>query len=205
MKTYKVVKQHSMLPCIGFRLGLVTTNKTQMIVYIDNGIYDYTGNLNLSHQLIIALAEAGYLEEVVEKPKHKRWRAEKGAEYFVFDENCLICMVRDYGNWFDDRRWSLGNYYRTREEAQIVLDKRLALQRIKDYCLDNFGEFVPDWENPNESKFFIQYLYSSKKLGVNVDWADKSLGGIYLSSNKRARQLIRDMKDDLLIVFGIQK
>lgn len=59
----------------------------------------------------------------------KRWRAKQGEIYFFINSNCKIDTTKNYINdWdkFDDINYELGNYFKTKEEAEKVkkeLDK----------------------------------------------------------------------------------
>ena len=54
----------------------------------------------------------------------KRWRAEYGSQYLTILSNGKIEKIRDYGNIDDNSRYSLGNYFQTKEEAQKVVDSK---------------------------------------------------------------------------------
>ena len=61
-------------------------------------------------------------EEQPAEPK-KRWRAEKGSDYYVADNDGIVRSVRDMGNFYDDARYECCNYFRTREEATAAAAK----------------------------------------------------------------------------------
>lgn len=53
----------------------------------------------------------------------KRWRAEKGKTYFaIYDGEILSCY--DYYDKKDNEIFELGNYFKTEEEAQKVIDSK---------------------------------------------------------------------------------
>jgi len=54
----------------------------------------------------------------------KRWRAEYERQYLTILSNGKIEKIRDYGNIDDNLRYSLGNYFKTREESQRVIDNK---------------------------------------------------------------------------------
>ena len=65
----------------------------------------------------------------------KRWRAEEGEEYYVLDGKCEIWSIYDEKNKLDDNLFKLGNYFKTKEEAQKVkeeLDKFWAKVRARE-------------------------------------------------------------------------
>ena len=54
----------------------------------------------------------------------KRWRAEYGSQYLTILSNGKIEKIRDYGDIDSNLRYSLGNYFQTREEAQKIIDSK---------------------------------------------------------------------------------
>ncbi|BEO91135.1 hypothetical protein FNSP4_09420 [Fusobacterium nucleatum] len=54
----------------------------------------------------------------------KRWRAEKEKEYFFITGTSEITTDEEYYSEADDGRYELGNYFKTKEEAQKVIDSK---------------------------------------------------------------------------------
>ena len=54
----------------------------------------------------------------------KRWRAEKEKEYFFITGTSEITTDEEYYNEADNARYELGNYFKTKEEAQKVIDSK---------------------------------------------------------------------------------
>lgn len=56
-------------------------------------------------------------------PKPKRWRAEYGSEYWCVttDLTSIAYIERDDG--FDDNLYDVGNYFKTKEEAEVMAEK----------------------------------------------------------------------------------
>ena len=66
-----------------------------------------------------------FLQEFNEKyGVPKRWRAEKEKEYFFVTGTSEITTDEEYYNEADDARYELGNYFKTEEEAQKVIDSK---------------------------------------------------------------------------------
>ena len=53
----------------------------------------------------------------------KRWRAEKGKTYFSIDDGEILNCY-DYYDKKDNEIFELGNYFKTEEEAQKVIDSK---------------------------------------------------------------------------------
>lgn len=70
-----------------------------------------------------------YLEEIVNKINEKygipkRWRAEKYKEYCFLNSYGYIISCLDFYEESDNKNYELGNYFKTREEAQKVIDSK---------------------------------------------------------------------------------
>lgn len=89
-------------------------------------------------------------EEVKE---HKRWRAEEGETYFLVDGFGDLDNDTEDRMYWDDFRWSTGNYFKTKQEARRYRDYLLAYQELRDLA----EGFVPDWEDQDQLKYHIYY------------------------------------------------
>lgn len=66
-----------------------------------------------------------FLQEFNEKyGMPKRWRAEKGEEYYIIESDGEIIEIDEDFLVFDDNLFNLGNYFKTKEEAQKVIDSK---------------------------------------------------------------------------------
>ena len=54
----------------------------------------------------------------------KRWKAEKEKEYFFVTGTSEITTGEEYFDEVDDARYELGNYFKTVEEAQKIIDSK---------------------------------------------------------------------------------
>lgn len=55
--------------------------------------------------------------------RKKRWRAKKDEKYWVINERCGVVPYFEEGHSFDTRRYKVGNYFRTKEEAEKVAEE----------------------------------------------------------------------------------
>lgn len=54
----------------------------------------------------------------------KKWRAEKYKEYCFLNSYGYIISCLDFYEESDNKNYELGNYFKTREEAQKVIDSK---------------------------------------------------------------------------------
>lgn len=62
-----------------------------------------------------------------DSPKPKRWRAEVGETYWFVNNNGVCFGVCDIREKYDNDRYDVGNYFRTREEAEEIAVKFKAM------------------------------------------------------------------------------
>lgn len=51
-----------------------------------------------------------------DSPQPKRWRANRG-EYYWYIDSFEVCLGQEDDVSYNDKRYNIGNYFRTREEA----------------------------------------------------------------------------------------
>lgn len=91
--------------------------------------------------------------------------------------------------------------YPTEVEAIKARDKQLALYRIKEYCNEKRGEFVPDWNNHQQRKYLISCDHEDNQYWV-MDYAISQFINIfYLEKKEHCNEIIEKFKDDLDILF----
>jgi hypothetical protein len=102
------------------------------------------------------------------------------------------------GGLIDNNIWNAGNGFFTKEEAQKELAKRQAIQRVKDYILENGMYWEPDWNDDN-----LKYnFYYEDKVEIDYGIQCKRYSPIgYLESEEHAEKVLEDNKEDLEIIF----
>lgn len=115
----------------------------------------------------------------------KRWRADVGGKYYCAYSTGIVDWHYDNRDESSTNRYNLGNYFRTKEEAEKAVEKIKIYTRLKDLALRlNNGEKI-DWENDDRAKWHICYK-NGTALGFDDRYtcALQDLGQIYcLDSN----------------------
>lgn len=143
----------------------------------------------------------------------KRWKAEVGQKYYCIDEynNKII-------NYFagalknnvaedeaDKNLYNFGNYFKTKEEAEFELNKRLVYQELKDYALEH-NENDVDWTNVNQLKWGIFYDNQSKCLDYDYWYTRCYIGQIHFYSEETAREAVKAVGENRIkkYLFGVE-
>ena len=87
--------------------------------------------------LAYPLNAEGAWKEWAEARKPKRWRANSGGDYWYVSSEGAVCEDLDIGVKLDNGRYSIGNYFRTRQAAELAAD---AFKNL----LQKFHEKNPD-------------------------------------------------------------
>ena len=120
-----------------------------------------------------------------------------GETYFDINASGMVAK-ETFELDMDKDIWNLGNGFFTKEEAQKELAKRQAIQRVKDYILENGMYWEPDWNDDN-----LKYnFYYEDKVEIDYGIQCKRYSPIgYLESEEHAEKVLKDNEEDLNIIF----
>ena len=128
----------------------------------------------------------------------KRWKAEVGQKYYYIDEynnkivGTFMGALKNYDaeDEADKNLYKFGNYFKTEEEAEFELNKRLVYQELKDYALEH-NEYELDWKNNEQVKWVIFYDKEDELLKYSSRLFCYDLGQIYFSSEEIAHEAVK--------------
>lgn len=142
--------------------------------------------------------------QAYKKSQAKDW-PQNGNRYWFIDSEGEVLDEESYyvDSRIDGERQSIGNIYRTESEALAQVEKLKAKARIDKYIRDNGLEFVPDWKNFAQRKFFITYDNSASVfVPYERSWGQCEVTH-WLAAAAHAQQVIDNRTDDLKTLFGI--
>ena len=151
---------------------------------------------NEERETLLKLVEKG------NKTNKKRERLE--TYYFISDEGA-ICWEHTLGT-VNEIRYRLGNYFKTKEEAEFARKKQLIYQKLKDYALEHNTEEI-DWINYNQTKWIIGYNNDYKKIRYYWITSLIHINQIYFTSEKIARDAVEEIGEDNIkkYLFGVKE
>ncbi len=138
--------------------------------------------------------------------KNKKWRLAKNEEYFVID---LVSMENNIQLKFNNnvdltlKHISLGNCFKTKEEADFRLEQIKVYNELKNFADENNEEI--DWKCDAPKYYF--YLNSINNNLVLSDLCRmRDIGQIYFSSKELAQQAIDKVGADRIkkYLFGVE-
>lgn len=129
-------------------------------------------------------------EEKENKSTNKRWRAEKGENYWTVSDYRRVKVDVDFGadSSGDSFRYDTHNYFQTEDEARKYANVLETERKLKKFA-DEHNDKI-DWTNINQEKWYLYYNYSCYRVGIaDHHWTKKSRV-IYFSSEEIAKQAI---------------
>ena len=104
------------------------------------------------------------IERLEKEKKNKRWRAEIGEDYYFLMETLEVNRDDECNAEYDDNLYNLGNYFKTKEEAQKVANKIKTYIELKQLAEELNGDEEIDWNNGNQEKYEIYYNHNNGKF-----------------------------------------
>lgn len=151
----------------------------------------------LEQQLAVLRAEAEK-EEKENKSTNKRWRAEKGENYWTVSDYRRVKVDVDFGadSSGDSFRYDTHNYFQTEEEARKYAKVLETERQLTKFADEYNGEI--DWGNNNSAKRYLCYNYITQSIFIDSAWAIREPRVIYFSSKKIAKQAIDEIGEEEL-------
>lgn len=149
----------------------------------------------LKEEIVRLEAEIEKYEENKSTNK-KRWRAEKGENYWTVLDYRRVKVDVDFGadSSGDSFRYDTHNYFQTEDEARRyakVLETERQLKKFADEHNDKI-----DWTNINQTKWSLYYSYGGYEVGIAVRCVTKDARVIYFSSKEIAEQAINTIGEE---------
>lgn len=95
----------------------------------------------------------------------------------------------------------MGNFYKTRHQAYVALEVKIAQAKIVKRITELNEGWVPDWEDRDQSKFSVIYN-TIRGLTLSNHYSNKNKSNnLYLKSPDLAKTLISELPDELELVL----
>ena len=121
-----------------------------------------------------------------------------GDDYWYVDSDAEVMDTASYDGEYDQDRLSIGNVFKTKEQAQFVVEKLKVEAELRKYSR-------PFKEGENENWFI---LWGTYKKEVQIDWSRKLVrqGTIYFESRKKANEAVESVGEERIkkYIFGVE-
>lgn len=119
------------------------------------------------------------INELARQTSEVRWKAGKGDSYYYILSTGKTDEDKDIDCAWENDRYNIGNYFRTREEAEKTIEKIKIYTQLKDLALRlNAGEEI-NWKNYKQAKYSIFYNSEMANLLDGEAYLCQRIGQIY--------------------------
>lgn len=127
--------------------------------------------------------ELGKLEEKLKtfKPRVGRQVPENGDIYYFIGNDGSIFEDKWANNSYDQQRFNSYNYFKTEEEAQREIDRRLIKAKLNEIANRLNGGQVINWDSAIQRKYYLN-LDTGVSLILSFSLIDKMEGTTYCLS-----------------------
>ena len=159
----------------------IEDNKIKIHLKDGNTIFD-----NFTQETITNTLQEDW--EVVEESKV--WKPEKDGHYYYYNDTGHIYESCYDGDSTDKNRLEFGNCFKTKEEAEHMVEKLKVINELKKFALEN-NEAEIDWNNLSQRKYVIIYDPEDQNVDVYCYWRTQYIPfNIHFTSEKIAQKAI---------------
>ena len=156
----------------------------------------------LKQQLEAAQNEITKLQQAIEKAEAENdvWPKE-GDEYWYISSlgSCAVDTFSKSSN-VDAMRIAIGNCYKTKEEAEQVVEKMKVmaeLKRLADKSWKEAGVEI-DWSEDSIIKYFVRFGMECDIFLVDNNYTIKNINDFYFHSKEKAKEAIDKIGEERL-------
>lgn len=147
---------------------------------------------------LVKTLENKYNELKNNENKCVRWRAkeENGhfGDYYVLNVDGKVCRQTDTGIEHHADRYNIGNYFKTKEEAEKYKQNLIITQKLKDIALRLNDGVEIDWNiEETQFKYYIELYSDDLEQSYTQDY--KQAGVVYCLSDKFLETAIKEIDE----------
>lgn len=142
------------------------------------------------------ILDSEWFEEIPED--YKRWRAKRNDSYYWLAEDLGVVEETEDGGAVDERLHAIGNYFKTKEEAEKSANWLKAFTILRD---DTKG-FKANWEDGSQLRWGVEYNYDTNRLSVYLTFGIQN-GVIYFATQDGAEASIEAHEREWKIYYGV--
>ena len=148
--------------------------------------------MNLQEELKALKERIAELEEQV---KEEQEFPQFGDDYWYVDSDTEVMDTASYDGEYDQGRLSIGNIFRTKEEAEFAVEKLKVEAELR--------KFSRPFEKGEYNSYIFFYI-DGDYLEVGYKVSTPSQGAIYFESEEKAKQAIEEVGEERIkkYIFG---
>lgn len=130
------------------------------------------------------------LDELKKQENNGIWIPKRGEKYWYIDECGDVFYTINAFNQYDEKRFLIGNVFKTKEEAEFAVEKLKVLAELKVFSEPRDRE----WDGRNQH-WSIGYDVQEYKVYI-VDWLSYKSNEICFESKEKAQQALDAVGED---------
>lgn len=163
-------------------------------------VYHYTSEKGFDNSTVNIEMEDALAEdwEVVEetKSKVKVWKPNKNEKYCYIGGDGEIYHTVNANLTVDYCIFSIGNYFKTDEEAEHMVEKLKVIRELQDFALEHNDEEI-DWVDNEQDKWAICYDIEDKEIAYESGKKIKSVPfNVYFATEQDCERAIKKIGED---------
>ena len=125
------------------------------------------------------------------KNEEFEYNFEKFESYFTIGSGGDVYQARWTNHDLDFERYSQGNVFQTKEEAEREVNKRALLTRFRQFRDKCNGDWKPDFEDGNSGKHYLSVNHTTNMLKIHFSFTleDFNLFGYFRKESDAARAI----------------
>lgn len=129
-----------------------------------------------------------------------RLMPDEGQKYYLLDSNGSV-LVDIWSDWrFDDDRFDIGNCFKTKEEAEQVIEYLKALATVRGDATSKFEKGCKNWH------VYYDSVYNYLAVESNFSDINNGIFGLpYFATEEDAQRSIEQHRNEWLTIFGVKE
>jgi hypothetical protein len=123
-----------------------------------------------------------------------------GFAYFYITNGVDVGQVSWRDDDFDKNLLAIGNVFKTYKDALDEVRRMKIRQKLKVMA----GDWIPDWDDREQAKYFIYYDFSNKEFCQDYNSFLKGTIQMYFPTQEIAQTVMDTMNDDLKFLMGVK-
>lgn len=115
------------------------------------------------------------------KEENKSYKRKRPDRYWFLNDIGTTINIKAFISNNDNFKYSIGNYFETKEQAENYKEKLLIEQELKDIARELNKDEEIDWEDDSQDKYYLSFGYYKKEIGCSFNNNYKVQGVIYCS------------------------
>ena len=137
------------------------------------------------------------IAELEEQIKEEQEFPQFGDDHWYVDSDTEVMDIAWYGGDYDQGRLSIGNVFKTKEQAEFAVEKLKVEAELRKFSRPFKGE---------DNNYYIELYLPDKKLSIDRSEHFKTQGTIYFESTTIANEAIDTVGEERIkkYIFGVE-